>query len=428
MVKQLHRSGSKIYCVMSNNNPGISSLAEEVKLEKETNVEGVVQAASKWKVDIAVIGPEAPLGEGIVDRLLDAGVPSASPSKDASRIEISKSFMRNLMEKHGIPGRVAFGVFQNMDGVEDFLDEMDCRVAVKPVGLTGGKGVKIAGEHLDGKEEVMGYCREILSENIGGDAGFVLEEKLLGEEFTLQCFSDGKKVLPMPAVQDHKRAFEGDKGPNTGGMGSYSQQDHLLPFLKKEEYDKGVEILQKTVDAMRSEGSPYKGVLYGQFMLTKDGPRVVEFNARFGDPEAMNVLPLLKGSYAEICRGIAEGDLPDEEVDFAHLATVCKYVVPKGYGIESVSNMPLKVDEAFIEGCGAELFYASVDKRDDGLYTTTSRSLGIVGKAPELFEAESIAEEGLKGVEGTIAMRHDIGKKESVMKKVKNMEMIRGGM
>ncbi|HEQ79174.1 MAG TPA: phosphoribosylamine--glycine ligase, partial [Euryarchaeota archaeon] len=350
----------------------------------------------------------------------------ASPNRAASMLEISKSFARDLMAKHEIPGRVAYRTFDSLDGLDDFLKKMNGEVAVKPVGLTGGKGVKISGEHLKDDDEIRSYCKEILEKSIGG-SGFVIEEKLVGEEFTLQAFSDGENVYPLPAVQDHKRAYEGDTGPNTGGMGSYSQADHLLPFLTNEEYLRSVDIVKSTVEAMRKEGCPYKGVIYGQFMLTRSGPKVVEFNARFGDPEAMNVLPLLDGNYVEICTGIARGKVPANEVKFKDLATVCKYVVPKGYGVKSIANEPLHVDEEAISKTGAKIYYAAVDKRDDGLYTTTSRSLGVVGMANTIEEAERRAEMALEYVKGTIFMRHDIGKRASIERKVAHMERVRRG-
>ena len=169
----------------------------------------------------------------------------------------------------------------------------------------------------------MEYINEIFEDNIGG-AGVILEEKAVGEEFTQMAFCDGKKVVPMPLVQDHKRAYEGDQGPNTGGMGSYTDSNHLLPFINADERKAALKIIQNVIDAMAKEGCPYRGPIYGQFMLTVNGPKIIEFNARFGDPEAMNVLTVLKTPFVEICEQMATGTLQDR-IEFDDKATVCKY-------------------------------------------------------------------------------------------------------
>ncbi len=427
MVKALARSGAEIYVSMGNNNLGIARSAKETLLEKDTNIENIVRWAVDKEVELAVIGPEAPLGKGIVDELEKNGIRCASPNSKAAEIEISKEFMRDLMAEHELPGRVEYEVFDDIEAVEDFLAHYEGDLVVKPVGLTGGKGVKVMGEHLNSKREVIEYCREVLNEKIGGVPRLVLEERLEGEEFTLQAFSDGENVVPVPFVQDHKRLYEGDEGPNTGGMGSYSMPDGLLPFVDKDTYEEGVEIIRAVLEAMKKEGRTYKGIIYGQFMLTAKGPKIIEFNCRWGDPEAMNVLPLLETSYLELCNGIATGDISNIDVSFKKKATVCKYIVPEGYGIESVPGSRLEVDEEAIEKEGAELFYASVDYKDGELYTTTSRSLAVVGMADELKDAESASERALSHVKGVnIHMRHDIGKPESIKRKVDHMKAIRG--
>jgi phosphoribosylamine--glycine ligase len=231
----------------------------------------------------------------------------------------------------------------------------------------------------------------------------------------------------MPAVQDHKRAFEGDKGPNTGGMGSYSQKDGLLPFLQREEYDSAVGIMDQVVEALRSEGAEYRGTMYGQFMLTKDGPKVIEFNARFGDPEAMNVLSLLKSDFANICEKMASGSLSPGDAAFHARSTVCKYVVPEGYGTKPLAGEEIKVDEDAIRKAGALAYYAAVNERDGRIFTTTSRAVGIVGSADSIADAERIAEEAIKHVSGKVFVRHDIGKKEMLDAKVRRMQAIRSG-
>lgn len=427
IVKALSEDGAEIYAAMGNKNPGISRLSEEYLLESGSNIEKVVDWGEEKGVEMAVVGPEAPLGQGIVDALEEKGIRCASPNQAAAKIETSKEFMRDLQSRYDLPGRVEYRTFDNIEDIEDFLSHYEGELAVKPVGLTGGKGVKVMGEHLDNKKEVIDYCEKVLEEEIGGKPRLVLEERLKGEEYTLQVFTDGENLIPMPLVQDHKRLFEGDEGPNTGGMGSYSQADGLLPFLDQSVYDQSVEIIRKTLEALKDDGRPYKGVLYGQFMLTAEGPKIVEFNCRWGDPEAMNVLPLLKTNYVDLCEKIAEGNISDIDVTFENKSSVCKYVVPEGYGVDPDGGHKVDVDERSIEDEGAQLYFASVDEKDGEIYTTTSRAMAVVGYSEELEDAEATSERALDHVKGDkIQMRHDIGKPESIKRKMDNMKKIRG--
>jgi phosphoribosylamine--glycine ligase len=405
-------SSVRIFSVMARKNPGIARLAERVLLEKETNVPEIVRFATENTLDIAIIGPEAPLEVGIVDHLEAAGVPCVGPTRAAARLETDKAFCRRLMERHGIAGCPEYQVCHDPEEARRFIEAYDGDLAIKPIGLTGGKGVRIMGEHLDAAGAVE-YVREL-----GGDV--VLEERLLGEEFTLQAFVDGKHLVPMPLVQDHKRAYEGDVGPNTGGMGSYSMPDHMLPFVTRSNYEKALQIMEDMVAAMQDEGTPYRGVLYGQFMNTRDGPKVIEFNARFGDPEAMNVLSLLESDFSAIVRHIIEGDLAPSHVRFANQATVCKYLVPKGYPEAPVIHEPLTLGDYG----DALLYYANVEEQDGTLYTRRSRTLAFVGRGETPEEAEAIAEKAASSVTGRIFHRRDIGTREILERRCRHMKEI----
>lgn len=423
-VEALYRSGSEIYSVMKNANPGIIERSKDHLLCDEKDVDRVVAYAKEKGVELAFIGPEAPLGVGIVDALEAAGIRCASPTRAAARIETSKSFMRDLVKRHGIAGNLGYASFDNAADAEAYLRTVDHEIVVKPVGLTGGKGVKVQGEHLHGFDETMDYIREIFDENIGG-AGVILEERAVGEEFTQMVFSDGTRIVPMPLVQDHKRAYEGDVGPNTGGMGSYTDADHLLPFVNSDERAEAVAIVQSIIDALAAEGCPYRGVMYGQFMLTANGPKIIEINARFGDPEAMNVLTILESNFEDVCWRMATGTL-DCEVRFANRATVCKYVVPRGYGVKSEPGHEISVDEEAVRDCGAVAYYANVDMKDGRLVTGTSRSIGVVGVGDTIEEAESNCEKALKYVKcDAIAIRHDIGTRQLVQRRVDHMKALR---
>ncbi len=421
------RSDAELYAVMKNANPGIKRIVKDFYLQNETAVDKVVSYAVSKNIELAVVGPEAPEGAGLTDALREHGIDVASPSKEAARIETDKEFMRTLMERHGIPGTLKSRAFSDVREAREFIEMLDGEVAVKPVGLTGGKGVRVAGDHFDGIDGAVKYAEEVITKKIGGEARVLVEEKAVGEEFTVQSFCDGSTIIPTPAVQDHKRLLPGDIGPNTGGMGSYSDASGLLPFMDRNDYEEAVSILQGIVEAMGSEGITYRGVIYGQFMLTGEGPRVIEINARWGDPEAMNILPLLKADFVDICTAMVDGTLSRKKVDFRRKSTVCKYVVPEGYGTNPMKGEKIFVDENAIKAEGGRLFYASVDERDGAVYTTTSRSLAVVGISDDISEAERICEGCLEHVEGEhIFIRHDIGKKELIRKRIDHMAMLRG--
>jgi len=422
-VVRSHRH-PRLFAYMKTNNPGIADLSVGIRQGGYGDREDIVDFARSAAVDFAIIGPEDPLNAGVVDALQEAGIPAVGPTQSLARLETSKSFTRKLLDKYGIPGNARFRVFSSMSGVAEFLGELAAAV-VKPDGLTGGKGVMVQGDHFQTREEALELCRLILQEH----DRVIVEEKLTGEEFSLQCLTDGTHVVATPPVQDHKRRFVDDKGPNTGGMGSYSCEDHLLPFLRETEVLAGLEITRQVAAAIRREtGQPYRGVMYGGFMITGGGLRLLEYNARFGDPEAMNILPLLETDFVDLCRAIIDGTLDRLPVTFARRATVCKYIVPRGYGLPK-DHPDAQSTSARIEvgDTGpARLYYSSVDKREDRLYMTTSRAIGVVGIAGSLAEAEGIAESAVKAVRGPVAHRPDIGTADLIAKRVHHMASLRG--
>ncbi|HOT04572.1 MAG TPA: phosphoribosylamine--glycine ligase [Methanolinea sp.] len=404
---------TELYAVMARQNPGIARLCSHYLLERETRVDSVAAFALKESIDYAIIGPEAPLEAGVVDRLEADGIPCMGPSRAAARLETDKAFCREMMEQHGIAGCPRYRIFREAEDAVRFLETHDGDMAVKPAGLTGGKGVRIMGEHLDRKGAIE-YIRSLRSD-------IVLEERLIGEEFTLQAFTDGVHIVPMPLVQDHKRAYEGDEGPNTGGMGSYSMPDHGLPFVTESDRRRALGIMQSAVAAMGEAGTPYRGILYGQFMNTRDGPMVIEFNARFGDPEAMNVLSLLETDLVDVIERAVEGTLSRGMVRFSAQATVCKYLVPEGYPESPVTGQPVSpgaYDPAL-------LYYANVEEKDGVLFTLSSRTMAFVGVAATLAEAEEIAERAASGVQGRVRHRRDIGSASLLKRRVDHMRELR---
>ncbi|MDP7529481.1 MAG: phosphoribosylamine--glycine ligase, partial [Candidatus Marinimicrobia bacterium] len=381
--------------------------------------ETVTSFAQQCSADLAIIGPEAPLESGVADALWSAGIPTVGPKKAHAQIETSKGFTRDLLAKYNIPGGPRYRRFDSLDGVTEFLEELGDNYVVKYDGLMGGKGVKVSGDHLHSHDEALEYCKQLV--NSGGS--FVIEEKLIGEEFSLMSFCDGEHLAHMPSVQDHKRAYEGDKGPNTGGMGSYSDTDHSLPFISAEDIIEAQKINEATAHALRDEfNEGYKGVLYGGFIATAEGVKLIEYNARLGDPEAMNVLPLLESDFVDICSGIVEGNLHQKDISFRNQATVCKYAVPEGYPDSPVKGEPIDVS-AITDT--SQLYYASVDVKNGQLTEAGSRTVAYVGLADTLDEAEAKAETEISKVSGPLFHRTDIGTAQLIQLRINHLKSIR---
>ena len=425
IAETVRRAGNppRLFAYMKSNNPGIAACAERFHIGNYNDLEAIRAWAKKEGIHFAIIGPEDPLHYGVVDVLKDADIPSVGPLKSLARLETSKAFTRNLLSKYHIPGNPRFRNFTSLAGVEAFLESEE-GVVIKPDGLTGGKGVMVQGDHFASREEALAIVKSILAEH----AGVTIEEKLEGEEFSLQCFTDGKTVVPTPPVQDHKRRFNDDKGPNTGGMGSYSCADHSLPFLGRKDVEEGLAITCQVAEALyRETGEYYRGIMYGGFMITKNGLRILEYNARFGDPETMNILPLLKTDFTDICQAIIAKELNSLRIEFDKKATVCKYIVPESYGItQAGAGGATRRGKIEVGSPGeARLYYASVDKKDDGLYMTSSRAIGVVGIADSLPNAEKIAEKGAAAIRGAVDHRSDIGTDALIEKRIKHMQELK---
>lgn len=417
-----------LYTVMSKKNPGIAALSEKVLIGDEKDAEAVAFFAQENGIELAFIGPEAPLSAGVADALWNVGIPVVGPKQTCARIETDKAWARRFIEKYGIDGNPEYAVFTEYEAAAAFIDSLK-DVAVKPAGLTGGKGVKVMGDQLPDTAAAKAYVREVLQ-----SGSVVIEERFIGEEFTLQAFSDGRHLAFCPTAQDHKRAYEGDIGPNTGGMGAYTAAGTLLPFLQPEEYDAAKKIMQETIAAFPKEtGEEFKGILYGQFILTKNGPKLIEYNARFGDPEAMNVLSLLETDLVEIMNAVAAGTLDQLSVQFSSKATVCKYAVPAGYPdmpkkdtLISVSADGLIADAHTGPASDLIVYYSSVYEKDGDVYTTGSRAVGVVGLADSLDAAERKAQEALDTqIKGELFFRRDIGTSALVQKRIDHMNALR---
>jgi phosphoribosylamine--glycine ligase len=385
---------------------------------KSDDVAFVQECVGKIGPDLALIGPEEPLATGVADALWRMGVPCVGPVKCLAKLETSKSFTRNLLAKYNIPGNPEYMIFYSMDGIAKYVREVGAFV-VKPDGLTGGKGVRVYGEHLHSIDNALEYCEELFST---GQSAIVIEEKLDGEEFSYQSFFDGHHIAHTLPVQDHKRARDSDTGPNTGGMGSYSCANHSLPFLSQGDIYKAGEINRLVGEALLKEtGQEYKGILYGGFMVTGKGLRVIEYNARFGDPEAMNILPIMQTNFLGVCEAIVSGTLDHLPVHFESKATVCKYVVPDGYPESPRANAQVDLEQVY-EMRSTEpnlrVYLGAVEGDGTPYRLTGSRAIALVGIGPTLHEAEAIAEKAASLIVGPVYHRKDIGTDSLIQRRI----------
>lgn len=405
-----HTSRVELYVFAHNVNPGLSALAIDYKVGPETDVGAIVSWARSKEIEFTVIGLEDPLAFGLPDSLQEAGIPTVGPVRSAARLETSKLFLRDLMKKHRIPGNVEYRYVTDANELESFLTTAHRDFALKPIGLTAGKGVQVMGVQLKSLDDAIDYGKRVIQTRLGGDAGLLLEERLEGPEFTLQAFVDARTVRPMPLVKDYKLAWEGDTGPNTGSMGSYSGPDGTLAFLSEREHQEAIHILNAVVRAVRAEGAVYRGILYGQFMKTRDGIKLIEINARFGDPEAINVLALLRTDFVDVCEAIIGDTLSSLQLRFASEATVCKYVTPYNYPLAPELGQPIVLDLPEILQLGVRVLFAKVEKDSSGRYlTTSSRSIALLGMASTVEEAHLRVQKALTFVSGRYHVRNDIG-------------------
>lgn len=355
-------------------------------------------------VKLVVVGPEAPLVAGLSDTLVAAGFPVFGPSKVAAQLEGSKVFAKDMMKKYDIP-TAAYGVYSNPVQAKKFIAETGAPIVIKADGLAAGKGVVVA-MTLD---EANAAVDDMLEGNRFGDAGstVVIEEFMVGEEASLLAFADGKTVVPMIASQDHKRIFDNDEGPNTGGMGTYAP----APVLTEELRDQAMEtILKPMMAAMAAEGMPYVGCLYAGLMITDQGCRVVEFNARFGDPETQVVLPLLDGDLGEIMLACAQGKLDASMVNWKNSYATCVIMASKGYPETSSKNDVINGDISTTDN--SMIFHSGTKLDGDHFVTNGGRVLGVVGLGESLQEALDVSYARVNGITfDGMQFRKDIGQK-----------------
>ena len=394
-------SVTKVYAIPGS--AAMSDCAELVGIDWQQS-DHLISFLKDNQVDLVVVGPEAPLVAGLADVINKAGIPVFGPSKAAAQLEGSKVFAKDLMKKYNIP-TAAYGVFHKVDEAKAFIAQTGAPIVVKADGLAAGKGVVVA-MTID---EANAAVEDMLSGNRFGDAGstVVIEEFMEGEEASLLAFVDGKTVVPMIASQDHKRIFDGDKGPNTGGMGTYAPAPVLTDALRDEAMKT---ILEPMVAAMGKEGMPYVGCLYAGLMITDEGPKVVEFNARFGDPETQVVLPLLDSDLGEIMMACAKGTLTSNMVKWKDSSAACVILASKGYPETSSKGDVISGDIKQYDT--TIVFHSGTKLVGENYVTNGGRVLGVVGLGKDLRTALDRAYERIEHIdfEG-MQYRTDIGAK-----------------
>ena len=396
IVEALSRSPQvdKIYCAPGN--PGIASLAECVGIGV-TDVEALADFAQKEGIDLTVVGPEAALAAGVADVFAERGLRIFGPTKNAARIESSKEYAKQVMDRCGVP-TAAYEAFDNYDDAWTYVQKKGAPIVIKYDGLAAGKGVVVAMT----LEEADAALKDMLLDAAFGKGRVVIEDFLEGPEFSFMCVVSGDKVYPLELAQDHKRAYDGDKGPNTGGMGAYSP----VPFITDEVRERAMrEIMIPVAQGMVKEGNPFTGILYGGLILTKDGPKVIEFNARFGDPETEVVLPRMKSDIYALFDAALKGE--PFETEWYPEAVLGVVMASKGYPGSYEKGAEIKgLDN--VEGL---VFHMGTSEKDGKIFTSGGRVLMVTGRGADLTEANANALADVERIDcDAMFHRHDIGK------------------
>ncbi|MGG1637997.1 phosphoribosylamine--glycine ligase [Paenibacillus sp. TAF43_2] len=379
----------EIFCAPGN--AGIAQLAEIVPIAVN-QFDELIQFAKDAAIDLVFVGPDDPLADGIVDAFEAAGIVAYGPRKNAAEIEGSKIFMKNLLKKYDIP-TAKYETFTDYESASAYLREQSAPIVIKADGLAAGKGVTVAAT----LEEAEQALRDMMVDKVFGQAGsqIVIEECLVGQEMSILAFVDGETVRAMVPAQDHKPIFDGDKGPNTGGMGTYTP----LPHIDQAIIDESIQnIIIPTAKAMVSEGRPFRGVLFAGLMITKDGPKTIEFNARMGDPETQVVLPRLQTDLIDIVLASLNGNLDQLDIQWSEEAAVCVVVASEGYPASYPKGRVI-TGLAEAEAQGALVFHAGTAEKDGQFVTNGGRVLGIVGRGRDIAEARARAYEAVSVID-----------------------------
>jgi len=393
----------KVFCAPGN--PGTAQLAENVEIAVD-DLQGLLAFAQREGVALTVVGPELPLSLGLVDLFEEHGLQVFGARKNAAIIEASKAFSKELMEKYNVP-TAAYGVFTEVEPAISFIDKTGVPIVIKADGLAAGKGVIIA----QTRAEAVAAVTDMLSGNAFGAAGsrVVVEEFLRGEEASFLAFTDGTRIIPLASAQDHKAVFDGDLGPNTGGMGAYSPAPVVTPAIHEKAM---AEVMRRTVDGMAAEGRPYRGVLYAGLMIDGDSVKTLEFNARFGDPECQPLLMRMKSDIVPILLAVASGDLSGVEIEWHDQASVCVVLASQGYPGDYRKGDPISglAEAGKIEDL--VVFHAGTRSAGGEVVTSGGRVLGVTALGATVQEAIDRAYRGVSQISWPgMQFRRDIGAK-----------------
>ena len=429
IAKALKRSAARPSLVNwgLSKNPGLEELCEEIQTASNwSDTESLTAFVKHHQPDWAIIGPDDPIGVGIADFLKAHQIPTFAPTKKAAQLESSKGFTRHLLQSHGIEGSPEFLVSVSAGDEKErkaFFEKFHGKIVVKADGLLGGKGVLVAGDHFDTWET----AEEFAQKSIQKFGQVVLEEKLEGEEFSYITLVDGDTILSTPLTQDHKRAYVGDTGPNTGGMGTISFANQLLPFVTAEHQQKAEQITQQVMKAVEaSTGERFCGVMYGGFMVNAQGVKLIEYNARFGDPEALNILSLLKTDLVDVLQAALHGDLKSiGSLEFEPHATVVKYLCPEGYPDSPRKNAPFTYHGTGHYSQG-DFFFGSVvsGSAPNEFLMLGSRTIGVIGWGDSLLVANEQAEKIIADFKGPLFHRPDIGSQQLLQKRLDHLQAL----
>ena len=425
MIQNLKRTSprTKVFIYMDIMNPGLVEDADDYRIGEMDDIENIIEYIRENKIEFVLVATAAPLSAGVIDAIEDLDIPCFGPCKKAAHLEDDKAFTRDLMEKYNVPGVPEYLVTVDVGKAIKYAEDRDWQVAVKPTGLTDGLGVKVYKDQLQTPNDVEKYIRELFSKN--PNEPIIVEEKLDGEEFTLQCFVYDDVFLPTPAVQDFKKLRPGDGGPNTGSMGSYAGPGKLLPFMSAKDYEDATEIISKTLTAFKKEtGAVCKGFLCAQFIITKKGVFLIEYNVRPGDPEWLNIMTVLQNNLIDVISSLLKKS--KASLSFGPYATVTKYIVPHGYPERDDCVLDIKLHYDALNKIKGLNYYFSTHQDKKGRYLPgTERGIVFVGQENSIVNANKVVEKAIQTVEGDFFYREDIGTREMLDEKIKRISAMK---